>query len=589
MTDTPLSTLRAELVARGVTGFVVPRADEYQGEYVAPSSERLAWLTGFSGSAGNAVILADQAWLFVDGRYTIQAEQEVAGQPITVKHISDKPMNEVLAESLPGGTRLGYDPWLHSADQVLHLSKACERAGAVLVAVDGNPIDAVWHDRPQPPMAPLVLHPVAFSGRSWSDKVADVLARMDADAVVLSDPSSLAWVLNLRGGDVPYTPLPLGRAILCKSGRVEVFVGGAKLTDAVRSGFSDRVVFKEPEDLPHSLAALSGSRVQVDGAQAPYALVTALEQVGATIIKAADPCTGLRAEKNPVELAGARSAHHRDGAAMVRFLAWLDGRSGVDELAVADAIFGFRSQGQYFRDLSFPTIAGFGPNGAIVHYRSTPETNRRLEAGSFLLLDSGAQYLDGTTDITRTIAIGEVGDEERRRYTQVLKGNIAVSRTVFPVGTTGSQLDVLARLALWADGVDYDHGTGHGVGSYLSVHEGPQRISKAGNTVALKPGHILSNEPGYYKTGHYGIRLENLLAVREMPGVVGAERSVMGFEVLTLVPFDLSAIDADLLTKDEVHWLNQYHTRVLAEIGPLVDGTVAAWLMKATRPIFAKL
>ena len=582
----PLSALRAELAARQLDGLVVPHADEYQGEYVSADAERLAWLTGFTGSAGTAVVLADRAWLFVDGRYTIQAANEVAGQPIRVMHLADKPMNEVLAEELPDGTRLGFDPWLHSPDQVAQLTKVCQRAGAVLVPVESNPVDAVWHNRPAPPQAPVELHPLTFAGRDWTDKVAAVIGGLDADALLVCDPAALAWLLNIRGGDVPFTPLALGRAILRVDGpKIDVFMDPAKLSAEIVSGFGPAVGFKAPAEMATALQGLSGLRVLVDGTQAPYALLDLLERAGAVVVKGTDPCIALRAEKNEIELAGTRAAHRRDGAALVRFLAWLAQQTDVDELQVADQTRALRAQGQYFRDLSFPTIAGFGPNGAIVHYRSSPATNRPLTAGSFLLLDSGAQYLDGTTDITRTIAIGAVGAEERRRYTQVLKGHMAVARARFPKGTSGSQLDVLARMALWADGVDYDHGTGHGVGSYLSVHEGPQRIAKVGNGVALKPGHILSNEPGYYKAGHYGIRLENLLAVVEVPPPAGAERPLLGFEVLSLVPFDLSAIDAALLTADEVSWLNAYHARILAEIAPLVDPDAACWLAAATRPI----
>lgn len=582
----PLTALRAELTRRQLDGFVVPKADEFQGEYIAPDAERLAWVTNFTGSAGTAVILADRAWLFVDGRYTIQAAQEVAGQNIDVRVLSDQPLYEILGQELSAGLRLGYDPWLHSADQVEHLHQACARAKAQLVAVETNPVDAVWLDRPAPPQAPLVVHPVEFAGRCWTDKVQDVLGRMNEDALILPDPSTLAWLLNIRGQDVPFTPLALGRAILYRQGaRVEIFMDPAKVPPPIAADFGPNVQFKSPADLPQSLQNLSGQKVRIDGAQAPAALLALLEQAQAVIIKDSDPCIALRAEKNAVELAGARAAHRRDAAALVRFLAWLETAQNVDELQVAEITFTLRAQGRYFRDLSFPTIAGFGPNGAIVHYRSTAATNRPLTQGSFLLLDSGAQYLDGTTDITRTIAIGPVGAEERKRYTQVLKGHIAVARAVFPTGTSGSQLDVLARLALWADGVDYDHGTGHGVGSYLSVHEGPQRISKIGNRIALKPGHILSNEPGYYKAGHYGIRLENLLAVVEMPHPPGAERSLLGFEVLTLVPFDRNAIVPKLLTPTEIDWLNGYHARIQKEIGPLVDGDAAQWLTRATTAI----
>jgi Xaa-Pro aminopeptidase len=589
MTASPLAALRQTFAGLNLDGFVVPRTDEYQGEYVAPSSERLAWVTGFTGSAGTAVILADQAWLFTDGRYTIQAKQEVGIQPIDVLLTSDKPMHETLAERLPKGTRLGFDPWLHTPDQVGHLQRACERAEATLIALDHNPVDRIWRKRPPPPSAPVVLHPVEFAGQDWNDKVTLIAALMKTDAVVFSDPSSVAWLLNIRGGDVPFTPLPLGRAILYADGpRIDVFMDQNKVSDQLQGAFAGRVVFHAPDQLTVSVGALSGRTVQVDYGQVPQALISALEQAGAKLVKGTDPCVAPRAEKNPVELAGCRSAHRRDGAAMVKFLAWLaDHSDGADELSVTDTVYDFRAQGEHFKDLSFPTIAGFGSNGAIVHYRSTPTTNLRLCQGGLLLLDSGAQYLDGTTDITRTIAIGTCGEEEKRRFTQVLKGHIAVARAVFPVGTTGSQLDVLARLALWSDGVDFDHGTGHGVGSYLSVHEGPQRISKTGNTVALKAGHILSNEPGYYKAGHYGIRLENLLVVVEIPKPEGGEKALLGFEPLTLVPFDRSMIIPELMSKAETDWLDQYHARVLAEIGPSLAGQDRDWLVRATRPICA--
>ena len=450
----PLAALRGTFASHHLDGYVVPRTDEYQGEYVASSSERLAWVTGFTGSAGTAVILAEQAWLFTDGRYTLQAAAEVADQPIEVRLTSDKPMHEALADLLPRGVRLGYDPWLHTPDQVGHLQRASERARAELVPVQFNLVDQVWHDRPAPPSSPVVVHPLDFAGQDWHDKVTLLSSVLATDAVVLTDPSSVAWLLNVRGGDVPYTPLPLGRAILYAEGpRVDVFMDPVKIGTALRAAFPDCVDFKAPQDLAQAVEALSGKKVQVDYAQAPQALVSALELAGAKVVNGTDPCVAPRAQKNQVELAGARAAHVRDGVAMARFLAWLAEQSSpIDELGVAETVEAFRAQGQYFKDLSFPTIAGFGPNGAIVHYRSSPSTNRRLEMGGLLLLDSGAQYLDGTTDITRTVAIGPVGDEEKRRFTQVLKGHIAVSRAVFPPGTSGSQLDALARLALWADG-----------------------------------------------------------------------------------------------------------------------------------------
>ncbi|MGE5505482.1 MAG: aminopeptidase family protein P, partial [Actinomycetota bacterium] len=447
-------------------------------------------------------------------------------------------------------------------------------------------VDAVWSDQPGPPQSPVVAHPQRFAGRSSAEKridVADAKKADKLDAAFLSAPDSVAWLLNIRGGDVDYTPLPLAFALVHADAGVELFMDPAKLAAGV---VDDAVTVRAPGELAAALDRLKDKRVRVDQAAAPYWVVDRLNHAGARIDRGADPCALPKACKNAVELDGARAAHRRDGAAMVRFLAWLAGRGpGVREMEAADRLAAFRAEGEHFRGLSFPTISGAGPNGAIVHYRSTPATDRALEAGQLYLLDSGAQYLDGTTDVTRTVAIGTPGPEERARFTLVLKGHIAVSAARFPAGTTGSQLDVLARHALWAAGLDYDHGTGHGVGSYLGVHEGPQRISKVGSPVALRPGMVLSNEPGYYKPGAYGIRIENLVAVVEAAAPPGAERQLLGFEPLTLVPIDLGLVDPTLLTAAELAWLDSYHTRVRAEIAPLVDGTARAWLEKATRPI----
>ena len=586
MADTPLALVRQALAQDGLDGWIVPRTDQYQGEYVSARDERLAWVTGFTGSAGTAVVLADQAWLFVDGRYTIQAAQEVAGSGITVRPLADKPMSEVLSAELPAGTRLGYDPWLHTADQVKKLNAACAKAGAALIEMPANPVDRLWLDRPAAPQGPVFAHPVAFAGMEWRDKLSQVAAKMQADALLVADPSVLAWLLNIRGGDVPYTPLALGRALVYAEGPVaQVFMDPAKISGELAAAFSPIVTFLPEPELENRLRALSGRTVQVDLAQAPARLVNVLRQAGADVVKGDDPALDLRAAKNPVELDGMRAAHRRDGAAMVQFLAWLDQHPQSDELQVAEVLEGLRASQDHFQGLSFPTIAGFGANGAIVHYRSSAASNRAFQPGGLLLLDSGAQYRDGTTDITRTMAIGSPSEEQRRRFTQVLQGHIALARAVFPKGTSGSQLDVLARQSLWADGVDYEHGTGHGVGSFLSVHEGPQRVGKSGNSVALVPGHVLSNEPGYYKQGHFGIRLENLIAVVEAPPVPGGELTLYGFEVLTLVPFDLTLVDARLLNVTERMWLNAYHERVRQIIEPRVDEPASLWLRQATRPI----
>lgn len=585
-----LDALRAELRRRGLTGFIIPRADEHQGEYVSRRAQRLAWLTGFTGSAGLAVVLADQAAVFVDGRYTLQVRQEVDTALFEPVHMVECPPARWLGERLGADDRLGFDPWLHTSDQVEALRHTAERAGAHLVPCDDNPLDAVWADQPAPPLGRVVPHDLDHAGRSSGEKRSDIAAMLTAerlDAAILTDPASIAWLLNIRGGDVAYTPLPLGFAIIHADARVEVFMEPAKLV-GLSEHLGPDITVKPPAELAIALALLGQAekRVRVDPAIAAYAILDRLVETGAKLDRGADPCALPKACKNPVELDGARAAHRRDGVAMVRFLAWLAVQDQTDELAVAARLEEFRSEGEHFRGLSFPTIAGAGSHGAIVHYRSTAKSNRRLERGELFLLDSGAQYLDGTTDITRTIAIGAPGAEERERFTLVLKGHIALARAVFPVGTTGSQLDVLARRFLWQRGLDYDHGTGHGVGSYLSVHEGPQRISKQGaGAVPLRAGMVLSNEPGYYKADCYGIRIENLVTVTEAESVPGGERALLQFETLTLVPMDRTLVEPALLDADERAWLDAYHARVAAELSPLVEGPVRVWLEQATRPL----
>lgn len=586
-----LAAVRAELRRRDLEAFVVPRADEHQGEYVPPSADRLAWLTGFTGSAGAAVVTLDRAALFVDGRYTLQAEQETSPDLYEHCHLIDTPPHTWLGQGLRRGTRVGYDAWLHTPDNAARLQAACADAGAELIAVATNPVDAAWTDRPAPPQAPVVPHPLEYAGEDAAAKrhrLGNALADAGQDACVLSVPESLAWLLNVRGGDVPFTPLPLGFAILAADGAVDLFMDPAKLSAETRAHLGKAVWVRPLADFGPALDGLKGKVVRLDHASAPMWVLDRLRAAGAVVKRGDDPCALPRACKNGVELAGMRAAHRRDGVALAQFLAWLDATApagGLSEMAAADHLEALRAEGPLFKGLSFPTIAGSGPNGAIVHYRVSPQSDRTLGDRELFLVDSGAQYLDGTTDVTRTIAIGIPTDEMRRRYTQVLKGHIALARAVFPAGTTGSQLDVLARHALWADGVDYDHGTGHGVGSYLSVHEGPQRVSKIGNPVALKPGMVVSNEPGYYKTGAYGIRLENLVTVREMPRPPGGERDVLGFETLTLAPFDRRLIDVSLLGAEEVAWLDSYHATVEAAIGPQVDARTAAWLTEAAAPL----
>jgi Xaa-Pro aminopeptidase len=585
-----VAALRAELARRGLDGFLVPRADAHQGEYVPANAERLLWLTGFSGSAGQAVVLREAAAIFVDGRYTLQAEREVDTTIFEPRHLIEQPASAWIGEKLKGG-KLGYDPWLHTADQVARLERDLARSGTQLVPAEPNPLDTVWADRPGSPLAPVEPHDKAFAGESSSDKrakIAGELRRQGAQAAVLTLPDSIAWLLNVRGGDVPRTPLPLSFALIDDEGQVDWFVDPRKLPEGLAAHLGSGVRLHAPDAFADSLAALEGRTVVVDPATAAQWIFARLAEAKAEVVRADDPCLLPKACKNPTELAGARAAHRRDGAALVRFLAWLNEaapKGGVTELAASDRLYDLRAEGELFRDLSFDTIAGSGPHGAVIHYRVTPETNRELQAGELFLLDSGGQYLDGTTDVTRTIAIGEPSDEMRRRFTLVLKGHIAIATARFPEGTSGSQLDSLARRPLWDEGLDFDHGTGHGVGSYLSVHEGPQRISKVPNRVALKPGMIVSNEPGYYKPKAYGIRIENLVAVQPADPLPSDERKMLGFETLTLVPLDRNLIDRSLLTEAEAAWVDAYHARVRRDLAPMLAGAEKAWLERATAPL----
>ena len=585
-----VAALRALLARDGLQGFVVPRADEHQGEYVPPPAERLAWLTGFTGSAGLAIVLAQKAAIFVDGRYTLQVGDQIDPAVFEVRHITDQPASAWLRDSLSGGGRLGYDPWLHTADGAARLRAACEAVGAELAPVAENPIDRLWEDRPPRPDAPFERHPPELAGETSADKraaLAKTLAERGVEAAVLTLPDSIAWLLNIRGRDVPRTPFPLSFAILRDDGGVNLFAPAGKVDAALADHLGGDVAVEPPDAFEAALAGFAGRKVLADPATAADRIFRVLDEAGAHIERAADPCQLPKACKNAVELEGARNAHRRDGAALTRFLAWLARESPggtLDELSAADRLEGFRRESNLLRDLSFDTISGAGPNGAIVHYRVTPESNRKLEPGALYLVDSGGQYADGTTDVTRTVAVGAPTADMRRHFTLVLKGHIALATARFPAGTTGSQIDALARMALWADGLDYDHGTGHGVGSYLSVHEGPQRISKLPNGIALQPGMIVSNEPGYYRTGAYGIRIENLVAVREAE-IAGAERPMLAFETLTLAPIDRALIDRALLTADEAAWVDGYHARVRETIGPLVDPDTAAWLDGATRPL----
>ncbi len=587
-----LARLRAELTARGLDAFLVPRSDEHQGEYVPARADRLAWLTGFTGSAGMAAVAADRAAVFVDGRYTLQAEAEVDGALYAYRHIAEQPVTDWIAEALSAGQRLGYDPWLVTPAQLARYRAACDKAGVELVAADGNPLDAVWPDQPGPPLAPVTLLDEAFTGESSADKrrrIGRELAGAGDDAVVLTAPDSIAWLFNVRGGDVPFTPFALSFAILRADGGAKWFIDSRKLSKEITGALDAEIDVQGPDELGPAIDRLGEEKltVRADPATAAAWIHDRLRAAGAVISAKDDPCQLAKACKNARQMQGMRDAHLRDGVAVTRFLAWLaeETPSGnVTEIAAADRLEAFRREHDLFRDLSFPTISGAGPNGAIVHYRVTPETDRRLEAGSLYLVDSGAQYPDGTTDITRTIAIGTPSDDMRRHFTLVLKGHIGLARSVFPAGTTGSQLDVLARQSLWRDGLDYDHGTGHGVGSYLSVHEGPQRISKMPNKVALRPGMVISNEPGYYRNGAYGIRIENLVLVVAADGAAG-DAGYLGFETLTLAPIDRALIDVSLLNGSEIAWLDAYHARVLEALSPSLPAPVASWLETATAPL----
>ena len=584
-----LAALREELARRKLMGFVVPRADQQQNEYVAPSEERLAWLTGFTGSAGLAIVLTKEAAVFVDGRYTLQAAKQVDRKAWQIEPLVDPPPEHWLTRHLAAGDRLGFDPWLHTSAAAERLAAACAKAGAELVAVDSNPVNSIWHERPAPPLGPVAIHGTQFSGEIEAEKLKRIrleIAKLGVEALVLSDSHAVAWTFNIRGADVSHTPLPLSYALVPKDGRPTVFVDHRKLSNSVRDHLEQSADVAEPDALTPKLTELAkrGASIALDNATAADALSRLIASVGGKPVRGSDPVSLLKAVKNITEIEGTRTAHQRDAVALVRFLAWIDREApsgGLTEIDTVEALETFRRQTCALKDVSFPTIAGTGPNGAIVHYRVTRKSNRRISSGDLLLIDSGAQYEDGTTDVTRTIAIGEPTDEMRDRFTRVLRGHIAIARAIFPDGTTGAQLDTLARQFLWQAGVDFEHGTGHGVGSYLSVHEGPARISKLGTT-PLKRGMILSNEPGYYKTDEFGIRIENLELVIGTD-ISGAEKPVNAFETLTLAPIDRRLIEVTMLSPTELKWLNDYHDRVNREVRPhLDDNATRLWLDEAT-------
>jgi len=582
-----VASLRQSLKKLKLTGLIVPRQDEFQGEYVAAYAERLRWLTGFAGSWGMAILTLTKGAIFVDGRYTIQVRQQVDTKLFAPHHLIDDPPTAWIADNLKKGDVMGFDPWLLTADQAERFTAACAKVGAKLVPVTPNPIDTIWEDQPKRPTASLSVQPLQFAGQSVAEKLAMIamlLGRVGADATVLTQPDSVAWVFNIRGHDVPYTPVVLAYAILKNKGKAELFIDKAKLPEDVQAHLKKSVIIKKPAELESSLKALGKSTVQIDSNWAPAKIKTTLAK--AKVINASDLCILPKAKKNKTEQEGARAAHRRDGVAMSRFLCWLEAaapQGNLTEWSVAEKLEQFRKDTGMLLDLSFDSIAGAGPNAAIPHYHVNPDDCLSLKINEIFLIDSGGQYQDGTTDITRTVIVGEPTAEMKDRFTRVLKGMIDVSRIRFPKGTCGSQIDALARQSLWAAGLDYDHGTGHGVGSYLSVHEGPARINKSDRT-PFEPGMILSNEPGFYKQNNFGIRIENLLLIHEAQDIEGGERPMLGFETLTLCPIERRLIDTKLLTRDELHWLDTYHARVLKEVGDHLSVHELDWLKKACAP-----
>jgi Xaa-Pro aminopeptidase len=582
-----LARLRAKLGAMGLDGFFVPRADVHQGEYVATRDERLQWLTGFTGSAGFCIVLPDVAGVFIDGRYRTQVKAQVDPGSFTPVPWPEVKPGDWVKENLAQG-RVGFDPWLHTADEVERLERSLEGTGVKLVVVSENPVDAIWPDQPAAPFGKAFVHPLDLAGESRALKrarLAEELRKAGQKAAVVTLPDSLCWLLNLRGADVPKNPVLHGFAVLREDGRVDLFVNQAKLDDAVRVHLGDAVSVHPVEQFALALQGLTGP-VRVDKGTAPLAVADLLRGAGVEVVWGDDPCRLPKACKNAAEIAATREAHLRDGAAMVEFLRWLDEalpQGGQTEMSVVQALEGFRRATNALHDISFDTICGAGPHGAIMHYRVTEETNRPVGQNELLLVDSGAQYLDGTTDITRTVAVGDPGPEARECYTRVLQGLIAISRVRFPKGLPGRDIDALARFNLWVAGQDYDHGTGHGVGAFLSVHEGPQRISRV-SEVPLEPGMILSNEPGYYREGAFGIRLENLIVVGEAPAL-GDNRAQMSFETLTFVPFDRRLILAEELSPGERRWLDAYHAEVAEKLGSRVSGATLVWLKDACAPI----
>lgn len=586
--------LRKKMAELGLDGFLVPRADEHQGEYVPPHAQRLGWLTGFTGSAGAALVLKNSAYIFVDGRYELQVRAQTDGKVFSYESLVSNPPASWLAENGKGLT-IGFDPWLHTIYEAEALRNALEKQGGQLIPVETNLVDAVWDDQPEAPAAEVTIQPARFSGHEAKDKISEMkaaVAASGASATVLTDPSSVAWVFNIRGKDVSNTPLPLSFAIMPAQGEPELFIDERKLAIEPRAYLTQLAKLSAPADLEGHLGARAarGEAILLDPILAAEKLRLIVTSAGGSVIEGKDPARIPRAIKNKAELDGSRAAHERDGVAMVNFLSWIDAQKPgtIDEISAAKKLEESRANaGRDFQmpleDISFDTISGAGPNGAIIHYRVNTDTNRTLQDGELYLVDSGAQYRDGTTDITRTVPIGRIDPETVKAFTLVLKGVIAITTARFPKGTRGQDIDILARIALWKHGFDYAHGTGHGVGSYLSVHEGPQSISRKG-AQELLPGMILSNEPGYYKPGAFGIRIENLIIVTEPEVLPGGDIPMMGFETLTFCPIDRRLVDKALLTQEELDWLNTYHAKVRAKLSGHLGDAERKWLEAATAP-----
>jgi Xaa-Pro aminopeptidase len=590
-----LKALREQLKADKLDGFVVPLTDEHMSEYVGSYAQRLAWLTGFEGSAGSAIVLPEEAAIFVDGRYTLQVRQQVSETEWSYQSVPETSTTEWLREHAPEGARIGYDPWLHTRDWVNKAKQALASRGAELVPVERNPIDEIWTDRPEASKARLVVQPDQYAGKSAAEKrteIADWLAKEQADSAVLSALDSIAWAFNIRGADVSRTPVALAYALVNSDATADLFVASEKIGPEVRQHLGNGVRVHERSEFEPALRAMKGKTVAVDPERSVAAIFDALDGAGAKVLARRDPTVLPKAIKNPVEIAGQKASQVRDGAAIAKFLRWIDEtapKGGLDELKAAAKLQELRQENPELRDLSFDTISAAGPNAAIPHYRVSGQSNLPIELNRIYLVDSGGQYVDGTTDITRTVIVGQPTEEMRDRFTRVLKGHIAVATACFPKSTRGSQLDSFARRPLWEAGLDYAHGTGHGVGSFLSVHEGPQRISPVGSAQSggdepLHAGMILSNEPGYYKSGDYGIRIENLVLVVERE-IAGAEKEMLGFETLTFAPIDRRLIDAEMLEPEELVWLNCYHAHVLAKIGPQLNGADLEWLQQACAAI----